>query len=290
MPATVHILPDGKRLHLNHGPIDLIIEAEGAANQVQRAYAAAEDRFETVLQEIVSELSILCEEITSTGNEVQGEIARTMTRAVQPHWKRRVTPMAAVAGSVAEHILNAMTETADLKRAYVNNGGDIAIHLVGNEVFEIASPSGKISIAAEDRVRGIATSGWRGRSFSLGIADAVTVLAPTASVADVVATLIANAVDLPFSPKIRRQPANEIAPDSDLKDRLVTVGVETLTNEEILEALGNGVIGMEALLFEQPFDAVSLMLDTEVISLKCTNGIAEQDDDKFESAQAGHWN
>ena len=51
-------------------------------------------------------------------------------------------------------------------------------------------------------MRGIATSGWRGRSFSLGIADAVTVLAATAAEADAAATVIANAVDLPGHPAI----------------------------------------------------------------------------------------
>ena len=65
-------------------------------------------------------------------------------------------------------------------------------------------------------MRGIATSGWRGRSFSLGIADAVTVLADRAAAADAAATIIANAVDLPGHPAIVRVPACELAPDSDL--------------------------------------------------------------------------
>ena len=76
--------------------------------------------------------------------------------------------------------------------------------------------------------RGIATSGRHGRSFSLGIADAVTVLAKTASQADAAATIIANAVDLPGHPGIVRLPANELQPDSDLGARLVTRGVGAL--------------------------------------------------------------
>ncbi len=229
------MLSDGRRLHLNHGPIDLIIEADDT-----RAYSAAITRFETVLPELMSELTILRTEIPGHGLKLRGNIARRMQRAVRPHWQSRVTPMAAVAGSVAEEILEAMLRAAPLRRCYVNNGGDIALHLEDGETFSVASPSGIITITADDDVRGLATSGWRGRSFSLGIADSVTVLARTASQADVAATLIANAVDLPGSPKVKRQPANEIAPDSDLKERLVTVGVGELSDDEAKRALENG--------------------------------------------------
>ncbi len=117
-----------------------------------------------------------------------------------------------------------------LSRAYVNDGGDIALHLTPGESFSIGmverpdSPSlfGTARIQSAHPVRGIATSGWRGRSFSLGIADAVTVLAATAAQADAAATIIANAVNLPGHPAIIRAAANEIAPDNDLGNRPVT--------------------------------------------------------------------
>src|SRR6478752_3861065 len=159
-----------------------------------------------------------------------------------------ITPMAAVAGSVAEEILGAMLDAARLDRAYVNNGGDIALHLTGAEQFAVGlmdrpDPRGvmrTIYIEAGDPARGIATSGRRGRSFSLGIADAVTVLAKTASQADAAATLIANAVDLPGHPGIVRLPANELQPDSDLGARLVTREVGALSESEIELALEAG--------------------------------------------------
>ena len=90
-------------------------------------------------------------------------------------------------------------------------------------------------------MRGVATSGWRGRSFSLGIADAVTLLARTGAEADAAATLVANAVDLPGHPAIRRVPARDLAPDSDLGDRLVTQGVGALAPGEVARALDNGL-------------------------------------------------
>jgi ApbE superfamily uncharacterized protein (UPF0280 family) len=172
-----------------------------------------------------------------------------MHAAVAPFADRLfITPMAAVAGAVAEEILGAMTAAAPLARAYVNNGGDIALHLSPGESFKIAMidrpdrPSlfGTARIAAKDPARGIATSGWRGRSFSLGIADAVTVLASAASMADAAATVIANAVDLPNHPGILRVPASDLQPDSDLGARPVTRHVPELTPADIAKALDAG--------------------------------------------------
>lgn len=241
MAMQTRMLPDGRRLHLNHGPIDLVIEAHGAADAVRAAYSAVRQRFGTVLEELVRELPLLRTEIPQHGLPLHGTIARSMAGAVQPHWQCRITPMAAVAGAVADHMLACMVAAAPLSRAYVNNGGDIALHLANGESFTIASPAGAILVNSSDNVRGIATSGWRGRSFSLGIADSVTVLAHNAAQADACATLIANAVDLPGSNKVKRQPAREIAPDSDLGERLVTVGVDLLDDNEVREALLRGM-------------------------------------------------
>jgi ApbE superfamily uncharacterized protein (UPF0280 family) len=159
-----------------------------------------------------------------------------------------ITPMAAVAGSVAEEILGAMLAVASLDQAYVNNGGDIALHLGEGEHFSVGlmdrpdrdGVMRTMKVDADDPVRGIATSGRHGRSFSLGIADAVTVLAATASQADAAATVIANAVDLPEHPAIVRKPANALQPDSDLGGRLVTCAVGELSRAEIAVALESG--------------------------------------------------
>ena len=161
--------------------------------------------------------------------------------------------MAAVAGAVAEEVLEAMTTGRRLARAYVNNGGDIALHLGPGETFSIGlvdrpdRPSlvGRATIGVADRVRGVATSGWRGRSFSLGAADAVTVLAASAALADAAATLIANAVDIPGHPAIRRTPARDLDPQSDLGERRVTVAVGPLTPGETEHALASGVAEAE---------------------------------------------
>jgi ApbE superfamily uncharacterized protein (UPF0280 family) len=241
------MLPDGRRLHLNHGPIDLIIEAFGEAEEVAAAYRQATDRFATVLEELVAELPELRRPSTSAPRSLMGPTARRMECAVTRFADRFfITPMAAVAGSVADEMMETMTRGRKLRRAYVNDGGDIAIFLSpGKEMTAAIAGTGhgfadRVTIRFEDPVRGIATSGWPGRSHSLGIADAVTVLAADGATADAAATLIANAVDLPGHPAVERTPALTLAPDSDLGDRLVTTHVGELSDTEVAEALERG--------------------------------------------------
>ena len=52
-------LADGKRLHLNHGPIDLIIQTFGREAERRAGHAAAIARFQTILEELVGELEAL---------------------------------------------------------------------------------------------------------------------------------------------------------------------------------------------------------------------------------------
>ncbi|MFL2845342.1 MAG: UPF0280 family protein [Candidatus Puniceispirillaceae bacterium] len=257
-----------QRLHLQHGPIDLIISADGARDAVINAFARAADAFDGLLATLVEELPILrAPANASSPPDLKGLVAKRMDEAIRPHLHRYksgdfITPMVAVAGSVADYILYSMGSGLD--RAIVNNGGDIALHVSKGTFFDIGiaddrdvyfsdftkKASGKIGgnmplkgqirLGHEDKIGGIATSGWRGRSHSLGIADSVTVLAKTAADADVAATLIANAISV-SSPVILRQPANELAPDSDLQDRLVTVAVGPLTDDEVYRALAAGL-------------------------------------------------
>jgi len=247
--AQAHRLPDGRRLHLNHGPIDLIVEALGAPGEVERAHRQAVARFETVLTELVAELPGLRRPTdVRAPRAFAGPTARRMEAAVASFAaKSFITPMAAVAGAVADEVLAALTSGRVLDRAYVNNGGDSALYLAGGQSLTLAIAgtghgfSDRVIVEAGDGVRGVATSGWRGRSHSLGISDAVTVLASTGAAADAAATMIGNAVDLPGHPAITRQPARLLAPDSDLGERLVTTEVGLLTAAEMDEALARGL-------------------------------------------------
>jgi len=237
----------GRRLHLNHGPIDIIAEAFGEDAEVRLAYRQAVARFSTILEELVAELAELRSPVNAEQRPFGSRIAQSMEAATQMFFPAFITPMAAVAGAVADEVLAHMVEGRRLEKAYANNGGDSALYLGGEEGMTLAIAgtgngfADRIFLGADDETRGVATSGWRGRSFSLGIADAVTVLARTSAEADAAATIIANAVDLPGHHAISRTPAASLQPDSDLGGRLVTVGVGKLTAQEIAQALDAGL-------------------------------------------------
>ena len=249
--------PDG-RLHLQHGPIDLIIGIDdprlsSADERVVRgqAFANARVRFRTILEELVAELPRLRQPALRNSPEVVGPVARRMMDAVMPFAANHfITPMAAVAGSVADEILSAILSTFDEDRKpariYVNNGGDIALHLDTSAEFRIRMAHetglalGDFAIRGTSLSRGIATSGRGGRSLSMGIAESVTILAGNAASADAAATIVGNAVDLPGHPQIHRARAIDVVDDSDLGEHMVVVACGGLTPDEVDDALFRG--------------------------------------------------
>ena len=266
------------RLYLQHGPISLIVEAVAEAtsdtDEVTLAYRQATNAFKTVLEQLSSELTLLRKPVSS--ERPTGSIARSMHRTAMRYEDRFVTPMVAVTGAVADHILTCAVEGRELLRASVNNGGDIALYAGHNSCYEIGicahmetgQLAGSIKITSNDRVRGIATSGWRGRSFSFGIADAVTVLATDAVTADAAATIIANEVTVDSSGCIRRVPASELLPDSDLGERLVTVAVDNLPMNLVHRALQRGTRYADQLVRDGLIISAFLCLDNVVRTVR----------------------
>jgi len=332
MSAVVSRLADGSRLHLNHGPVDVVLEAWGASDEVERAYAQAAAAFPNILPTLCRELPRLRAQVD--GVPFDGPVAERMRRACLPlasppvarerDWRGGtarsavtgrssvaleppltspaaarppllsrcarqegmsfLTPMAAVAGAVADHLLAELTAGRALDKAYVNDGGDIAFHLAPGAslacglVADLAAPAldGRFTLTHDLPVRGLATSGRAtkgqgGRSFSLGIADAVTVLAQDAASADAAATIVANAVDLPGHPAIARAPAYSLDPDSDLGARLVTIGLGPLTDAEIDTALDRGRAFAEALRRAGRLHAAVLILRDRMTSVGLTS-------------------
>jgi ApbE superfamily uncharacterized protein (UPF0280 family) len=242
-------------LFLQHGPIDLIIELYGARAEIERALDQAIAGFDGLLDGLVGELPLLRQPLGPAYPMLRGEVAKAMVRAAWPLRDDFITPMAAVAGAVADHVLAAAITGRELEKGYVNNGGDIALYLSPGSslstgvVADMATGglSGQVHLHHDLAVRGVATSGWRGRSHSRGIADAVTVLAATAAQADAAATMIANRVDIDH-PGIERAAANSLDPDSDLGDLEVTVAVAELPEGARRAALLSGVDRARGLL------------------------------------------
>jgi len=265
--ARSRMLPDGRRLHLQHGPIDLIIEAFGDAAEVVHAYRQAEQRFADVLEDLVAELDAIRRPVRDVYPEFKGPVARRMAAAVWPHRQVFITPMAAVAGAVADTVLEAMLRGRVIERAYVNNGGDIALHLSPGTRFETGIVADQdapridavATITADQPIRGLATSGWRGRSFSLGIADAATILAKDAATADAAATMVGNAVTVEH-PQVKRLPANSVDDDTDLGDIAAVVEVGALPADAIEAALDSGAREAARLLAEKLIHGAFLAL------------------------------
>jgi len=266
---------DADRWHFQHGPIDCIVSAEGDAAAVEAALESAWRRFGTLLAELVAELPLLRADLSARGGASApplGSVARRMVDACRPHGceGRFITAMAAVAGSVADELIASFDDDR-IVRASVNNGGDIALRLGPGTSFEVglcpdpvrgrfgAPLAGRFSVAASSPVRGVATSGWRGRSFSLGIADAVTVLATNAARADAAATMVANAVDVEDA-RIVRIPASEVRDDSDLGERLVTRHVAPLPDRLVDEAIDRGATEAWAQIHAGRITAAVLLL------------------------------
>lgn len=247
-------LPDG-RWHFQHGPMDIVIGANGSPQVVAAAHEQAWQRFGGILGELVRELPVLRQPVQGPC-PLRGAVARRMWHACRPYRSGFITPMAAVAGAVAQELV-ACYAASGITRAWINNGGDIALHLAPSqsvriglyadierlgvdEILHGVQTDGQFEVDSALPVRGVATSGWRGRSFSLGIADSVTVLARTAAEADAAATVIANAVDVADA-RIRRRPACELKDDSDLGAIPVTVEVPALEPELVSRALHAGL-------------------------------------------------
>jgi hypothetical protein len=281
MSAVAALLPDG-RLHLHHGPIDCLCRAWGTPEEVRAAYDQAAAFFANVLDDLCAELPLLRSVLPT--HPPTGWVARAMHAACMPFSDRFITPMAAVAGAVADAVLGAMTRGRCLSKAFVNNRGDIAFHLAQGTSLRcglvtdletafkaspysscLIAPDGTFLLTAEHPARGLATSGRAckghgGRSFSFGIADSVSILARTAAQADAAATILGNAVDLPGHPAIDRRPAAEIDPASDLGDRLITFDVGGLSDAAIEAALDAGETMADTLLRDGLIEGAVLAL------------------------------
>lgn len=240
--SNIRELSPGK-VYLEYGPISMVIAAwQQGYPLTELCYKGCEE-VARYLKEISVQLTCLkkawplCPEHTLTGP------AQLMWQAVRKTGDEDLTPMAAVAGVIADLTADWLVEQGATK-VVVNNGGDIAVRLRQGEATKIgivpylgaSQYSHTFRIIQSNGVGGIATSGLGGRSFTQGIVESVTVLAKTCSLADACATSLANASFIP-SPKVKRVLAKTLDPNTDIPLLLVTVGVDSLGPEEIKRSL-----------------------------------------------------
>ena len=234
---------DNKSVLAECGPMRLVIQAwQNGQPQLHLVRQAAEKSF-FFLNRIASCRSELSHPISKIENSPQDPFAVKMVKSVYAVGDDDLTPMAAVAGTIADEVADWLFAHG-MTKVIVDNGGDIAIRLDDNETATVGIrptiTSSEIShlmhLDTSRRSWGVTTSGVGGRSFTRGVASAATVLADNASMADAAATAIANACTAEDAHVIQVQ-AEDLDPNTDLKGIAVTAQVGPLSTNQIVLAL-----------------------------------------------------
>jgi ApbE superfamily uncharacterized protein (UPF0280 family) len=227
---------------IDYGPVTAVISVIKNGKNVKNA----EIKGLEIVREILEELNRFKEFLKLKAvklNLKKKNVSATVKKAVNAAMlidRHELSPLAAIAGAVGESVTSRINAIGDFDRIIMNNGGDISVICKTKDNLPMVSINGIKGTIASTKVKGIATSGLRGRSLTKGIADYVTVFANSASVADAAATLIANNVTL-ASEKITYEFAENIDKNSDLKGEKVTLSVAPLTETEVNTALQNGL-------------------------------------------------
>ncbi len=221
-----------------YGPLTLIIFAEiGKVPQVRESLLAARTSF-LFLERIAGCRKELSKNIREGFVNIGDPLAGVMISSVSEISDYDLTPMAAVAGTIADAVADFLVQRG-MTRVVVNNGGDIAIRLEGEASVTIGIKdrvndrdiTGNVTLDSSNPTWGVATSGLGGRSFTRGIASAVTVIAKNASVADAAATSVANHSFIEHE-QVIQQRAKDLDPQTDIPNALVTTKAGPLPVEK----------------------------------------------------------
>jgi len=236
------------------GPMRLVIRAwRKGQPQLAPARQVAEEAF-GCLERIARSRSLLRRPWPQIAELPADELACRMITSVKAVGDDDLTPMAAVAGTIADAVADRLLAQG-ATRVIVDNGGDIAIRLLEDETAtvgirpQVTRPliSHLIQLDAVRPAWGVTTSGLGGRSFTRGIASAVTVLAASAAAADAASTAIANACFVE-NENIRQIPAELIDPNTDLAGIPVTVSVGQLSRAQRQAAIARALQRAEDLV------------------------------------------
>jgi ApbE superfamily uncharacterized protein (UPF0280 family) len=234
---SIHAL-DGGRILAEYGPMRLVISAwVGKLSQRNICISAAREAF-SYFEKVATLKDVLSKPAGSHSITLENPIALTMVKSVLAVGEKDLTPLAAVAGTLADAVADFLFDRG-MTKVVVNNGGDIAVRIFGDGEVHVGmgssaagdAISGSLLLDSAFSSWGVATSGLGGRSFTRGVASAVTILARTSSLADAAATAIANA-SFVADEEVLQKPADSIDPNTDIAGIPVTVKVGPLTEEK----------------------------------------------------------
>lgn len=229
------------------------------------------------LEEIAGNKALIQGPFHSIAEPPKHLLTHVMWKAVALMGDDDLTPMAAVAGTIADAVADFL-ESLGLTKIVVNNGGDVAIRLQPGEMAAVGirpdvdtqEITHRIVISPAMGIRGVCTSGLGGRSFTRGIASAATIFAGRAAIADAAASSVANATDI-SSPSVHRRVADSLDPDTDLKGVEITGEVNHLTPEEIHRALKQGIRRAEDLVDRNLIAGACVAVKGR---MECTRGLS----------------
>ena len=249
-------LEPGKIL-FDYGPMQIVLSAFADTRPMEEELTAAANYGAHLLGQISDHLAEAKKSGGQSSSRGLPPLLQKMKKAAAVVEDETLTPMAAVAGTVADELTEFLVKKG-ATQAVVNNGGDIAFQIAKTDKISVGLCSSLfqdththlIQFYGGDGYGGVATSGLGGRGFTCGIASAVTVLAKSAAVADACATFLANCTYTPDAGIIRRCAA-EIDPQTDIPDALVTVGLKNIRPEVFQQGINNSLLISRKLLQEE---------------------------------------
>jgi len=234
--------------YLDYGPMQMTISAFCRQQPLDQDIMEAVGYAKNLLAELASCIKVAkLPAGTIKRCPTSPAILAMMIDAVQRCPDPTLTPMAAVAGAIADCVAELLVQRGATK-VIINNGGDIALRIAEGESVKVGiapdlnnnSVSHFIEIDSTSKVRGIATSGLGGRGLTKGIASAAVILSENCRIADACATLVANHIFSP-DPEIKQVRAEELDPDTDIYGHLVTAALGKLQPKTWQQALQNGL-------------------------------------------------
>jgi hypothetical protein len=220
----------------------MVITARSQGQPVPKLAEAAFPLIQQTLGEIAQVLPVLRQYPKDGDFSSLEGLPQVMAEAVLATGEETLTPMAAVAGAVADMVADwIFARGADM--VAVNNGGDVALRLGPGQQMRMGilpDLDGEISqivtLRAEDGIGGVCTSGLGGRSLTRGIANSVTVFSHRCALADACATHIANCSYID-SPRVHTCMAGQLEPESDIAALRIVNRVDALDEAEARQGL-----------------------------------------------------
>lgn len=271
----IALIEDGVVL-VSSGPLHMTIKASQRGIPLTGLARSGADFALEILRQQAEYLPVIKQRVASLSvDRGYPEVVNLMISSCQRINDPLLTPLAAVAGAASDMVADYIANY-NATKIVVDNGGDIAIRIKGDESVKVglrlnlARPEFNYTLLV-DRDCGICTSGFGGRSFTLGVADGVAVLAQKAAVADAATTFLANRTTV-NSPEIKRATAESIYPETDIPGLKVTQSIGVLNEGEIDFVLDRGKAEAIKLMKKELIHGAMFSVKDRVDSVGCFRG------------------